>query len=143
MKRFVCSGCSLLCDDVIVKSDGIFISEIIGACLKGKERFDQVSAKNRITSPLIRKNGELVEVSWDEAMNSVVEIIKKSNKPLLYGFSNVTCEAQEASIKLAREINGFIDSNASICQGKFLNKAKSIGINFTTITEVINKKLKH
>ena len=139
MKRFVCSGCSLLCDDVIVKSDGIFISEIIGACLKGKERFDQVSAKNRITSPLIRKNGELVEVSWDEAMNSVVEIIKKSNKPLLYGFSNVTCEAQEASIKLAREINGFIDSNASICQGKFLNKAKSLGINFTTITEVINK----
>ena len=139
MSRFVCSGCSLLCDDVIVKSDGIFINEVIGACLKGKERFDQVSAKNRIISPLVRKNGELVEVSWDEAMNSVVEIIKKSNKPLLYGFSNVSCEAQEASIKLAREINGFIDSNASICQGKFLNKAKSLGINFTTITEVINK----
>ncbi len=139
MKRFVCSGCSLLCDDIIVKSDGIFISEVIGACLKGKERFDQVSAKNRITSPLIRKNGELVEVTWDEAMNSVVEIIKKSNKPLLYGFSNVTCEAQEASIKLARKINGFIDSNASICQGKFLYKAKSLGINFTPITEVINK----
>jgi len=139
MKRFTCSGCSLLCDDIIVKSDGIFISEIIGACLKGKERFDQVSAKNRITSPLIRKNGELIEVSWDEAMNSVVEIIKKANKPLLYGFSTVSCEAQEAGIKLAREINGFIDSNASICQGKFLNKAKSLGINFTTITEVINK----
>ena len=139
MKRFTCSGCSLLCDDIIVQSDGIFISEVIGACLKGKERFDQVSAKNRITSPLIRKDGELIEVSWDEAMNSVVEIIKKSNKPVLYGFSNVTCEAQEAGIKLAREINGFIDSNASICQGKFLNKAKSLGINFTTITEVINK----
>ena len=139
MKRFTCSGCSLLCDDIIVQSDGMFISEVIGACLKGKERFDQVSAKNRITSPLIRKDGELIEVSWDEAMNSVVEIIKKSNKPVLYGFSNVTCEAQEAGIKLAREINGFIDSNASICQGKFLNKAKSLGINFTTITEVINK----
>jgi formylmethanofuran dehydrogenase subunit B len=139
MKRFTCSGCSLLCDDIIVQSDGIFISKVIGACLKGKERFDQVSAKNRITSPLIRKNGELIEVSWDEAMNLVAEIIKNSNKPLLYGFSNVTCEAQAAGIKLAREINGFIDSNASICQGKFLNKAKSLGINFTTITEVINK----
>ena len=139
MKRFTCSGCSLLCSDIIVQSDGLFISEVIGACLKGKERFDQVGAKNRITSPLIRKNGELLEVSWDEAMNSVIEIIKKSNKPLLYGFSNVTCEAQEAGIKLAGKINGFIDSNASICQGKFLNKAKSLGINFTTITEVINK----
>ena len=139
MKRFTCSGCSLLCDDIIVQSDGIFISEVIGACLKGKERFDQVSAKNRIASPLIRKNGELIEVSWDEAMNSAVEIIKKSNNPLLYGFSNVTCESQEVGIKLAREINGFIDSNASICQGKFLSKAKSLGINFTTITEIINK----
>ena len=139
MKRFVCSGCSLLCDDIIVQSDGLFISEVIGACLKGKERFNQVSAKNRITSPLIRKNGQLIEVPWDEAMSSVAEIIKKSSKPLLYGFSNVSCEAQEAGIKLARQINGFIDSNASICQGKFLKKAKKLGMNLTTITEVINK----
>ena len=139
MKRIACSGCSLLCDDVIVKSDGLFVSEVIGACLKGKERFDQVSAQNRITKPLVRKEGELKEVSWDEALEKTIEIVKKSSNPVLYGFSNVTCEAQEAGIKLAKEINGFIDSNASICQGKFLNKAKSHGINLTTLTEIINK----
>jgi len=139
MKRFTCSGCSLLCSDIIVKSDGLFVSEVIGACLKGKERFDQVSAQNRITNPMIRKDGELKEVSWDEAIKKATEIIKNSSIPLLYGFSNVTCEAQEAGIKLAQEINGFIDSNASICQGKFLNKAKNLGINLTTITEIINK----
>ncbi|MBY9016517.1 MAG: formylmethanofuran dehydrogenase subunit B [Candidatus Lokiarchaeota archaeon] len=139
MKRFTCSGCSLLCDDIIVQSDGLFISEVMGACLKGKERFDQVSAKNRITSPLIRKDGELKEVSWDEATKKAIEIIKNSSIPLLYGFSNVSCEAQDVGIKLAQKINGFIDSNASICQGKILNKAKSLGINLTTITEIINK----
>jgi len=139
MKRFTCSGCSLLCGDIIVKSDGLFVSEVIGACLKGKERFDQVSAQNRITKPMIRKNGELKEVSWDEAIKKATEIIKNSTIPLLYGLSNVTCEAQEAGIKLAQKINGFIDSNASICQGKVLNKAKSLGINLTTITEIINK----
>lgn len=139
MKRYPCSGCSLLCDDIIVKSDGLFIDKIIGACLKGKERFDQVSAQNRITSPLIRKNNELINVSWEEALAKTVEIIKNSSAPLLYGFSNVTCEAQRAGMDLAREINGFIDSNASICQGKILNKAKSQGINLTTITEIINK----
>lgn len=139
MKRFTCSGCSLLCTDIIVKSDGLFVSEVIGACLKGKERFDQVSAQNRITSPMIRKDGELKEVSWDEAIKKATEIIKNSSIPLLYGFSNVTCEAQEAGIKLAQKINGFIDSNASICQGKLLNKAKNLGINLTTITEIINK----
>ena len=139
MKRFTCSGCSLLCDDIIVQSDGIFISEVIGACLKGKERFDQVGAKNRITSPLIRVDGKLKEASWDEAIKKTTEIIKNSSLPLLYGFSNVTCEAQEAGIKLAQRINGFIASNASICQGKFLKKAKKLGINLTTITEIINK----
>ena len=139
MKRYPCSGCSLLCDDIIVKSDGLFIDEVIGACLKGKERFDQVSAQNRITSPMIRKNNELINASWEEALAKTVEIIKNSSAPLLYGFSNVTCEAQRAGMDLAREINGFIDSNASICQGKILNKAKSQGINLTTITEIINK----
>ena len=139
MKRFTCSGCSLLCDDIIVQSDGLFISEVIGACLKGKERFDQVSAINRITSPLIRKDGKLTEVSWNEAIKKATEILKNSSFPLLYGFSNVTCEAQEAGIKLAQKINGFIDSNASICQGKFFKKAKNLGINLTTITEIINK----
>jgi len=139
MKRYPCSGCSLLCDDIIVKIDGLFIGEVIGACLKGKERFDQVSAQNRITSPMIRKNDELINASWEEALAKTVEIIKNSSAPLLYGFSNVTCEAQRAGMDLAREINGFIDSNASICQGKILNKSKSQGINLTTITEIINK----
>ncbi len=139
MKRYTCSGCSLLCDDIIVKSDGLFIEEVIGACLKGKERFDQVSAQNRITSPMIRKNNELVNVSWEEALARTVEIIKNSSEPLLYGFSNVTCEAQRVGMDLAKEINGFIDSNASICQGKILDKSKSQGINLTTITEIINK----
>ncbi|MBA7537477.1 Periplasmic nitrate reductase [subsurface metagenome] len=139
MKRYPCSGCSLLCDDIIIKSDGLFIDKVIGACLKGKERFDQVSAQNRITSPMIRKNNELINASWEEALAKTVEIIKNSSAPLLYGFSNVTCEAQRAGMDLAREINGFIDSNASICQGKILNKAKSQGIDITTITEIINK----
>jgi formylmethanofuran dehydrogenase subunit B len=139
MKRFTCSGCSLLCDDIIVKTDGLFVTEVIGACLKGKEKFDLVSAPNRITSPMIRTGGELKRASWDETYAKTIEIIKNSSNPLLYGFSNVTCEAQEWGMKLAQKINGFVDSNASICQGKLLNKAKERGINLTTLTEIINK----
>ncbi|MFW9972915.1 MAG: formylmethanofuran dehydrogenase subunit B [Candidatus Odinarchaeota archaeon] len=138
-KRVTCSGCSLLCDDIIVRSDGLYIDEVLGACLKGKERFDQVSAKNRITKPLIKKNGELQKVSFDEALNEAINIIKKASKPLLYGFSTVSCEAQLKGIELAKVINGFIDSNSVICQGKVLNKAKETGITLTTISEIINK----
>ena len=139
MKRIPCSGCSLLCDDIIIRSDGIFIDEVVGACLKGKERFDQVTAKNRILSPMTRKNGKLVKSSWDDAINKTVEIIRKSPNPLLYGFSTSSCEAQFKGIQLARLINGFIDSNSTICQGKVLNISKKTGITLTTITEIINK----
>ncbi|MHA1343027.1 MAG: formylmethanofuran dehydrogenase subunit B [Promethearchaeota archaeon] len=139
MPKIPCTGCSLLCDDIIVKSDGILISEVIGACLKGKERIDQITSKNRILTPMIRKNGHLESVSWENALNKTIEIIKNSSKPLLYGFSNVSCEAQLKGIELARVINGFIDSNSTICQGKILNKAKETGLSMITISEVINK----
>ena len=139
MKRIPCTGCSLLCDDIIVRSDGLFIDEVIGACLKGKERFDQVTSNNRILSPMIKKNGEFEKSSWEHALEKTIELIKNSSKPLLYGFSNVTCEAQLKGIELAKIANGFIDSNSSICQGTVLNVAKNTGITLTTITEVINK----
>ncbi len=36
-------------------------------CVKGAFAYEYVHAKNRLTSPLIRKAGKLVETSWDEA----------------------------------------------------------------------------
>ncbi|MFX0022805.1 MAG: formylmethanofuran dehydrogenase subunit B [Candidatus Hermodarchaeota archaeon] len=138
-KRVICSGCSLLCDDIIVRSDGLYIDEILGACLKGKERFDQVTSNNRLLSPQIRKNGELEKVTYKEAVTKAVNIIKNFQKPLLYGFSTVSCEAQLKGIELAELVNGFIDSNSVICHGKVLNKSKETGITLTTITEIINK----
>ena len=139
MKRVPCAGCSLLCDDIIVRSDVLFIDEVLGACLKGKERFDQLTSNNRILNPLIKKNDVLEKCSWEDALEKTLEIIKNSSKPLLYGFSNVTCEAQLKGIELAKAIDDFIDSNSSICQGKVLDVAKSTGATLTTITEVINK----
>jgi len=138
MDRVTCTGCSLLCDDIIIRTDGLYIDEIIGACLKGKERFDQITAKNRIINPLIRKNGELEKVSWDEAFEKVLTIMKTSSKPLLYGFSNSSCEAQLKGIRLAKKIDGFIDSNSTICQGKTLNISRDSGMTLTTISEIIN-----
>jgi len=138
-KRVKCTGCSLLCDDIIIKSDGLYVDEIYGACLKGKERFDQVVSKNRILSPYVRKNGDLVKIQLKEALNKCIEIIKKSSKPILYGFSTVSCQAQLKGIELAKKIDGFIDSNSTICLGKVLNTSKQTGMALTTISEVINK----
>ena len=138
-KRVTCTGCSLLCDDIIVRTNGLYIDEIFGACLKGKERFDLITSKNRILFPMIRNNGELEKASLKKAIKKAAEIITNSSKPLLYGFSTVSCQAQIQGLELARCIDGFIDSNSIICQGKVMNTAKQTGLTLTTISEVINK----
>jgi len=53
--------------------------------------------------------------------------------------TNASCEAQLKGIELAKRINGFIDSNSIICQGRILNASKKFGITLTTISEIINK----
>jgi anaerobic selenocysteine-containing dehydrogenase len=47
------------------------------------------NSEDRLKKPLVRENGELVEVSWDEAMGRVVERSKKileQKGPLAFGF---------------------------------------------------------
>jgi ferredoxin-nitrate reductase len=47
------------------------------------------NSEDRLKWPLVRKNGELVEASWDEAMNHIVEHSKQlleQKGPLAFGF---------------------------------------------------------
>ena len=40
-------------------------------CVKGRFAFNFVQHRERLTSPLLKRNGHLVEVSWDEALSHV------------------------------------------------------------------------
>lgn len=42
-------------------------------CVKGRFGFDFVNSPNRLTTPLIRKNGKLEPAGWDEALDYVAE----------------------------------------------------------------------
>ena len=44
-----------------------------GLCIKGWNAHDFVNHKDRLHTPLIRKNGIFVEASWDEALTLVAE----------------------------------------------------------------------
>ena len=43
------------------------------ACFKGKFGFDYVNDKRRLKKPLVRRGGEMVEASWDEAFAAAAE----------------------------------------------------------------------
>jgi len=42
-------------------------------CVKGQFGWDWVQHPDRLKNPLVRKNGELVEASWDEALDRAAE----------------------------------------------------------------------
>jgi len=68
-------------------------------CVKGRFGLDFVSSGDRLTSPLIRRNGEFEAVGWDEALALVADkfkAIKEAHGPdALAGLSSAKCTNEE------------------------------------------------
>jgi len=68
-------------------------------CVKGRFGHTYVQKDDRLTHPLIRRNGELVEASWDEALDEVAKrltAIKSEHGPdAIAGLSSATCTNEE------------------------------------------------
>jgi formate dehydrogenase major subunit len=81
-------------------------------CSKGHFGFDFVHHPSRLTSPLIRKNGKLVEASWDEAIELLTANLKKTVNDFgadsVAGFSSARCTNEENYLmqKLMRAVIG-------------------------------------
>ena len=81
-------------------------------CIKGWNVADFVYHPDRLKTPLIRKNGELVEATWDEALSLVAErlgTIKAESGPNSLAFlSSAKCTNEENYLmqKFARAVIG-------------------------------------
>jgi formate dehydrogenase major subunit len=82
--RTVCIGCSVGCgvevytrDNQIVGIQGDWDSPVNGGLTCKLGRFEPMKDKRRrILEPMIRKNGKLQAVSWDEALNAAAGLLK-------------------------------------------------------------------
>jgi formate dehydrogenase major subunit len=92
-------------------------------CLKGRFAFEFYNHPDRLRTPMIRKNGILTEVSWDEAYDFTVrrfkEIKKKFGPDALAGISSARCTNEENYLmqKFFRIVIGTnnIDGCARVC----------------------------
>ena len=98
--RTTCPYCGVGCqqmlhvqDEKIVKVTGVEHAEPNKGrlCVKGRFGYDFIYSKERLTTPLVKENGEFREASWDEALNLVAdkftEIIEKHGPDALAGVS--------------------------------------------------------
>ncbi|MBP2144111.1 putative molibdopterin-dependent oxidoreductase YjgC [Methanococcus voltae] len=111
----VCPYCGTGCGiDLVVKDD-----KVVGTnpfkrhpvnegktCIKGAYCHEFVHREDRLNSPLIRKNGELVKASWDETIDFIVSKLKTYGKDEVGFFSSARCTNEDNYVfqKFARAV---------------------------------------
>ncbi|MCX6230322.1 MAG: formate dehydrogenase subunit alpha [Bacteroidetes bacterium] len=126
--KTTCPYCGVGCqiemqvkDEKILRSNGVEgVSPNDGRlCIKGRFGYDFVQSKERLTHPLIKKNGKFEKASWDEALDLIAskfnECIDKYGNEALAGYSSAKCTNEENYIfqKFIRTVFG--NNNVDYC----------------------------
>ena len=112
-------GCALnlhIKDDFIYRVTSPFDSPTNrgNLCVKGRFGYDYVHSKDRLMQPLMRKNGELVPATWDEAMGHVAERlleIRDTYGPESIGFLVSAKCTNEENYLMQKVARGLIGTN--------------------------------
>ena len=130
--RTVCTYCGVGCN-LEISSNGNEILSITApydaaanmghTCLKGRYAFNFYNHPDRLRSPMIRKDNQLVEASWEEAYDLIAEKLNHYKKEYgpnsLAGISSSRCTNEENYLmqKFVRAVLGTnnIDGCARVC----------------------------
>ena len=131
--RTTCSYCGVGCQiNLLIKDDKVVgVEPIKGTvndgllCVKGKFAYDFINSKDRLKTPLIKKDNEFYEASWDEAYDLIVSKLSEVKERFsadsigVLSSARVTNEENYLIQKFARAIIGTnnIDHCARLCHG--------------------------
>jgi len=105
-----CTFCGCVCDDMELHVEGDRIVKAKNACSLGESWFRNHTAERLYPDALV--DGE--PATLDEAVEAAADYLYDANMPLVYGLSNITCEAQREAVALAEMIGGVVDSHTSL-----------------------------
>jgi formylmethanofuran dehydrogenase subunit B len=110
VKNATCTFCGCVCDDIELHAEREQIVKTKNACSLGESWFRHHTAERLYPAALI--DGKPATV--DEAVEAAADYLHRADMPLVYGLSNVTCEAQRQAVALAELVGGVIDSHTSL-----------------------------
>ena len=110
VKNATCTFCGCVCDDIELQAEGDRIVKTKGACSLGESWFKHHTAERHYPDALI--DGRPATV--DEAVEAAADYLFNADMPLVYGLSNITCEAQREAVLLAELVGGVVDSHTSL-----------------------------
>jgi formate dehydrogenase major subunit len=138
--RTICTYCGVGCNLEVSTLNGEvksirapFDAEVNAGhtCLKGRYAFSFYKHPDRIKTPLIRRNGELVPATWDEAYNFIVDKlthIKQTYGPdAIAGISSARCTNEENYL-MQKFIRAVIGTNNIDCCARVCHSPTALGM---------------
>lgn len=110
VKHATCTFCGCVCDDIELHAEGDRIVKAKNACSLGDAWFKNHTAEHLYPDALIDGAPAIL----DAAIDAAADHLYRADMPLVYGLSNITCEAQRESVALAELIGGVVDSHTSL-----------------------------
>jgi formate dehydrogenase major subunit len=141
--RTVCTYCGVGCNlevsvlDNSVKSIQAPYDASVNqghTCLKGRFAFSFYNHPDRITSPLIKRNGEFEKVTWEEAYDFIAEkmqsIIQEHGPDSVAGISSARCTNEENYL-MQKFIRAVIGTNNIDCCARVCHSPTALGMQRT------------
>jgi formate dehydrogenase alpha subunit len=142
--KTTCTYCGVGCqmdlwvqDGKVVRATGNESMPNVGRlCVKGRFGYEFIHSPQRLTKPLVRKNGKLVETSMEEALDTIAakfkEIKEKYGGRAFGGYASAKCTNEENYLfqKLFRAVLGTnsVEHCARLCHASTVTALqKSIG----------------
>jgi formylmethanofuran dehydrogenase subunit B len=136
VKAVTCPVCGCLCDDIELTIEDGKVVRVKNGCSMCESKFLGYRGEHRTRKPLIRKNGELVEATIEEAVHRAADILANANYPILYGWSSTSCEAQRVGMELTEEVGGVIDNTSVVCHGPSVLSVQEVGLPSCTLGQI-------
>ncbi|MHA1699103.1 MAG: hypothetical protein ACTSWN_09720 [Promethearchaeota archaeon] len=140
INEVVCTGCSILCDDIAIDVQFGKIQMVYNACLRGSKKFEFSGSKSRLKEPLICSGwgDDQTATTYKEALEKAKQIIDNGKDVWITNLMKTDNETQTLIFNMLR------DKNIKIAVPDYtllenINKLIiSCGFEFFTLGEVIN-----
>ncbi|MHA1339429.1 MAG: hypothetical protein ACTSRZ_04795 [Promethearchaeota archaeon] len=100
-----CYGCSVLCDDIYVELDNSnSIIKTINSCFKGNDFLHLISDERRFSSPVQKQMGLTLNLSMDEAVETLQSMIDQAKSISFYGLGSISYNDQLIILKYIKEL---------------------------------------
>ncbi len=129
-----CTVCGCVCDDLSLHLRGDRIERVERACSLADPWFAALAD----ASPPATVIADRV-VEHDAALDAAVELLSRSQAPLIYGLSRSSSPGQRAAVELAERLGATIDTTASVCHGPSIMAIQEVGESTCTLGEVAHR----